>query len=243
MHKCKICYCISDVRSLVEETLQSIHSLNKFIDKENIIVFFTPPRTKKSYHNLSKFATVIKTENITDPFMFVTDQENGRYGEKIQLCDVDSPNVIFLDTDTIIKKNPLELLDGDYDVSGRIDDSYLHVSANDWLSLFRKMGKEPIPYMNTGFLIIKYNAHKKIKDDWLKYVNMDLPKIHPFSYQKDEYALALAISGTKIKWMSFREHAYRWKREYLKDTYVLHGRKRSIKEIIKGITRELAYNV
>lgn len=213
------------------------------MDKENIIVFFTPPRTEKSCLSLSKVATVIKTENITNPFLFVSERENGRYCEKIQLCDVDSPNVIFLDTDTIIKKNPLELLDGDYDVSGRMDDSFLHVFPNDWLSLFRKMGKDPIPYMNTGFLIFKNNTHKKIKDEWLKYANMDLPKIHPFSYQKDEYALALTISGTKIKWLSFREHAYRWKREYLKDTYVLHGRKRNIKERTKGVIREFAYNI
>ena len=239
---CKICYCVSDVRSLVKETLCSIRSLSRFVEKDEIIVFYTPPRTKKSYYVLSKFATVIETENITEPFKFVKDGDKGRYGEKIHVCDVDSPNAIFLDSDTLIKKNPLELLDGDYDVSGRVE-SELPVDVDSWLSLFRSNGKEPIPFMNTGFLIFKNGAHKEIRDEWLKYVNSDLPKIYSFFYHKDELAFALAISGKNIKWMSFREHAYRWKREHLKDTYVLHGRKRNIKEIVAGMARELLYNI
>jgi hypothetical protein len=53
---------------------------------------------------------------------------------------------------------------------------------------------------------------------------MDLPHVSQYNYQKDQYALALAASGYKIKLWDNNIHAFQWLSENSIDTYVLHGR-------------------
>ena len=240
--QCVICYSVSDVANLVRDTLNSLKTLRQYVDKEEVVVFYTPPLSERNSKLLSKYALVEKTENFTEPFRLEVSLEKGRYGEKIHLCDLNSPNVIFLDSDTWVKKSPFELLEGDFDFSGRVDDSYLDVDFNAWNQLFETNGKKPIPLINTGVLVFKNNMHKKVKNEWLRFFNMKIPHLHPYFYQKDEYALTLAVSDMNIKWMSASEHAYRWKREYFNDTCILHGKKRGLWPIAKGVVRELAFN-
>jgi len=46
MSEYTVVYTVSDVADLVSDVLRSIKSLGRFISKENISVFYTPPRTK-----------------------------------------------------------------------------------------------------------------------------------------------------------------------------------------------------
>jgi len=228
----KFVYTLSDSGKLVSQAIKSIKSLRKFVDRENIIVFYTPPRSKRNLRKLSKLAVVKEVENISKPFVFDKSRGYGRYGEKIHVCSVDCPNVIFLDTDTIVTKNPIGLLEGDYAFSARPGDANRDFDQNVWRNMFRKIGKEPIPMPNTGFMIFKHHCHKKIREDWLTAVNNPLPNPHPVNNLKEQYALALAVSGEKIKWMTAREHAFGWEGEGKIDTYVFHyGKKRSLSKI------------
>ena len=242
----KFVYTLSDPQ--VQLALNSIKSLRRFVNRDDIVVFCTPPIREKNIHALSRNAVVVESENLTEPF-FMAKGKCGRYGEKIHLCDVDSSRVVFLDCDTVVKKDPRELLDGDFDFSARIGSGYYEFNQYVWMKMFEKIGKDPIPMPNTGFMIFKNNVHKEIRDEWLKYINSPfLPNPHPSGFPKEQYALALAISGKRIRWMSKKEHAFGWKKEELNiDTYVLHlgtGRaKRSIREIIYSKTRPLRHGI
>lgn len=218
----KFVYTLSDVGDLVKSTIRSVNSLLNFVDKKDIVIFYTPPRSKKVFNKLSRMAEVRKVENITEPFKF-QEKRFGRFGEKIQLCNVDDPNVIFLNSDTEIIKNPRDLLIYDYDVSGRIGMGYLDFDFDIWENMFE--GRKVIPMLNAGFLIFKDFAHKKIRNKWLEYIEKDLDNPHPTQYFKDQYSLVLAISyhkDLKIRYMNKYEHSFMWNNDYVK-TYVKHG--------------------
>ncbi|RLI44515.1 hypothetical protein DRO69_07220 [Candidatus Bathyarchaeota archaeon] len=242
-YSAKFVYTVTNRQKLVDQAVRSIKSLLNFVDKEDIIVFYTPPRSRRNLRKLSKVATVIEAPNLTKPFVFTEKRGASRYGEKIHLCDIDCSNVIFLDADTIVKKNILNLLNGKYDLSARIGQPLnKQMNKEIWQQMFTERGKDPIPIPNTGFLIFKNYCHKKIKQEWLQYINDDdLPNPHPVNNLKDQYALALAISGKQIRWMTKYEHAYRWLNEEKTDTFVLHGTENPplhrIKRLIKTIER------
>jgi len=237
----KFVYTVSDRRNMISDVIRSIKSLRRFVNKEHIIVFYTPPRSKKSYEKLSRLAIVKKVPNVTKPFVFSKAIGESRYGEKVHLCDVDCPNVVFLDADTIVKKNPLNLVYGNFDFSARPGNANKDFDMNVWEGMFAKFGAKPIPMPNTGFMIFKNWCHKEIKNLWLKLINSDLPNPHPKNYLKEQYALAiaLAVKRKRIRWMTEREHAFRWLGETNVDTYVLHGRRNFKKELKTKIRRTL----
>jgi hypothetical protein len=215
----KIIYSVSDVRDLIKDTICSIKTLNKYIDKEDIIIFYTPPRSMRGYDRLSKLGTVIKEDNLTDEISLR--KGLGRYGDKFHALFVDSPNVIFLDSDTIINGDISRHLEGDYEVSGRIAPNFNNLNMNVWNLMFFELGKTPIPMINTGYLIFQDHTHNKIADKVVEYMYADLPRPDPNSNQKDQYALSLAVSDKKIKWMNQTIHSFIWKNEFKGD--VVHG--------------------
>lgn len=243
-----VIYTLSSVRDLIRDILLSLESLTKFIPKEKISIIFTEPIDYNDYDKLNEY-NIMFTDNITDEFFFQKSRGYIRGGEKIQLCYANTENVIFLDCDTIIKKDISELLNGEYDFYARPEYSAMRDFEMDiWKNMLESFGCiNTIPMFNTGFMIFKNYIHKKIYDDWLKYFNMDLPQCHPRSYQKEQYALSIAIGvgNYSIKYMDKNEHAFRWDFEENEDTYVLHGtiRKRPLmfktKRMIKDILRKL----
>lgn len=167
-------------------------------------------------------------DNISKPFVFVKGHGLGRYGEKCHLCDVPSSIVAFLDADTIIEKDLSPLFEGDFDFSARMHfptrkSAVGWLDEKMWVDTFRKMKKEPVPMPNAGFMIFKNYCHRKIKEEWLKYVNdNDLPNPCIKNNPKEQTALALALSGKKIRWMTAKEHAFSWLGEDKIDAYVHH---------------------
>ena len=222
-------YTVSDIGCMIPDAIRSIKSLRKYVGKGDIVVFFTPPRSKLSYALLSKLAVVKEVDNISTPFVFFGGHGLGRYGEKCHLCDVSSSTVVFLDADTIVRKDLFPLLEGDFDFSARKhfptkESATGWIDEKLWLEIFRDIGKEPVPMPNAGFMIFKNFFHHRIKEEWLKYVNdANLPNACLHSYNpKEQTAIALALSGKKIRWLTAKEHAYSWLGEGNIDTYVVH---------------------
>jgi hypothetical protein len=221
-------YTVSDMGAMIPDAIRSIRSLRKYVDKKDIVVFFTPPRSKLSYAILSRLAVVKEVDNLSKPFVFFGGHGLGRYGEKCHLCDVDSSTVVFLDADTIVKKDLFPLLEGDFDFSARKhfptkESATGWIDENIWVEIFRSTGKEPVPMPNAGFMIFKKFCHHRIKEEWLKYINDDnLPNACLHHNPKEQTALALALSGKKIRWLTAKEHAFSWLGEGKIDTYVLH---------------------
>jgi len=201
---------------------KSLKSLSSFVSKQNIFIFYTPPRTRKTERKLEKYATIIKAKNITPPFIFDSVIGLGNYGEKIHLCEMDTSSVIFLDCDTIIKKDITELLQGNFNFSGRMGRNR-EIDWNVWKSYCKKNNKPMRGIFNTGFMIFKNYLHHKIKEEWKKFIEADIPRIHPYTYTKEEYALSLVLPHENIKFMTEKEHAFAWQGEIKTDTFVLHG--------------------
>jgi len=220
-----IVYSLCDKGKMPEELISSLRSIYRFIDREKIIVFYTPPYSQHNYNIFNKYAIVKQVDNVTLPFKYMSGRPPSRYGEIMgHLGEISSSNVFILDCDTIIKKNLQELIGGDFDVGFRIACSWNNIDKQKWEKLFKDHNKKPIPVPNKGFMVFKNNSHKKISKDFMEYMKLDLAHVSPYNYQKDQYALALAISGYKVELWDKHTHAYVWSSEENTDTYVLHGR-------------------
>lgn len=64
-----VVYTLSDHGDMIGNCLKSLRTLSRFVDRDNIIVFYTPPRTKHNLEKLSKYGTVVEAKNITKPFI------------------------------------------------------------------------------------------------------------------------------------------------------------------------------
>lgn len=241
--KVSVVYTLSDRGSMVKQAVKSLESLRPFVRKEDITIFLTPPKKTRSLLTLSKYGNVVEAPNITKPFVFSLDRGLGYYGEKIHLCEIESPNVIFLDCDTIVKKNICELVEGEFDFSARLGNNAT-LNWDLWREYCSKHCKVASPIFNAGFMIFKNYLHHKIKKEWLEFINGDIPKVHSATYTKEQYALVLALDGYKIKRMNKFQHAFAWRNEMDVDTYVLHGYPRTITRRVKAkAKRELLTRV
>lgn len=161
--------------------------------------------------------------------MFTQDRGFGSYGEEWHLCNVSSSTVVFLDADTIVKKDLVPLFEGYFDFSARrqfptAENAPREIDDNIWFEIFRSNGKRPVPMPNAGFMIFKNFCHHRSKEKWLRYINDDkLPNACLHSNPKEQTVLTLALDGAKIRWLTVKEHAFRWLNEQKTDTYVLHG--------------------
>jgi len=219
-----IAYSVSDKGNMAKELVDSLKSLNRFVNRDNIVVFYTPPCSKQNYNNFTNYAIVEYVDNIIPPFKLKRGLPKSRYGEIIgHLGKISTTNVCILDCDTIIKKDLKELFNDDFDVAFRVATQWKNIDKLKWENLFEKNNKTPIPMPNKGFMVFKNNVHKKIMDKCIEYMNLDLPHVNPYNYQKDQIALALAISGYKLKFYNENVHAYQWLGENDEDTYVFHG--------------------
>lgn len=215
----KIVYSVSDVRDLIRDTICSVNTLRKYVSKEDTIIFYTPPRSKWNYKRLSKLGTVIKVDNLTDEIEL--QKGAGRYGDKFHAFYVDSPNMIFLDSDTIIRGDLSSHLGENYEFSGRIAPNFWNLDVEVWNKMFTDLGKKPIPMINTGYMVFQNYTHNKIADEVIDYMYSDLPRPDRYSNQKDQYALSLAVSDKDIYWMDNSMHSFLWRNEF--KGMVLHG--------------------
>lgn len=220
-----VAYSVSDKGKMAEELIHSLKSINPFINRDNVIIFYTPPYSQHNYNIFNKYAIVKRVDNVTLPFKYMSGTSPSRYGEIMgHLGKISSPNVFILDCDTIIKKNLQDLLEGNFDVAYRVSSSWNNVYKQKWEKLFTEHDKTSIPVPNKGFIVFKNNTHKKISKDFMEYIKKDLPHVSPYTYQKDQYAIALALSDYKIRLWDKHTHAFEWLSENNIDTYVLHGK-------------------
>lgn len=89
-----------------------------------------------------------------------------------------SATVVFLDADTIVKRDLVPLLEGDFDFSARkhfptVESATGWIDERKWLEIFWNLGKEPILMPNAGFMIFKKSCHHKIREQWVSYINDD----------------------------------------------------------------------
>jgi len=226
---------------MIPELIKSLRGLFRFADRDEITVVLTPPYpTKKGYlKELHQYAQILRKENTTSPLQ-PRPGKSGSYGEKIvAVLNAEARDVIFLDCDTRVIKDPKELLHGDYDFSARVAGGFPDLDINTWTQMFLDRGKTPIPMINAGFMIFRGGSNREIMKEAITYYEEPkLPRCHHYHYHKDQYAISLAASSHRIRWMSREEHAYRWKNER-PNTVILHGERRPILKQLRLSSGEL----
>ena len=215
-------YTLSSRKGMVQQALRSIATLKHYVDAEKIKIFYTPPYNEEDEKALKETEVeLIKKENQTEAFNVSRSLPESHYGEKINLCNIDSENVVFLDCDTIVGNNIWEVLEGDFEFKAR--PAHRFNDQEGWKKLFEERDRPYLDWMpNAGFLIFKQKSHKKIQDDWSKYVSQDLDFQKGKVNHHEQYALALAVSDLKIHEMEKKDHVLEWNDEKVADAYVYH---------------------
>lgn len=210
-------------------------TLNRFYDKEDIIILATPPElTPRQHKTLSRSATVIEVPNQVPKFSFVKGHTPRRLGEVTAAWKyVDAENVFITDTDIVVYKNPDILLQGNFDVAGRVADGYLNkklMSTFQWKRMMKKYGIiSNVPMLNKGFILFKNNTFKRTCKYWYDLMFTEIPNPTRFNKCnfKDQYALAIAIGvhNLAVKQFTPKDLAFGWNDDETKtDAVVLHSR-------------------
>jgi hypothetical protein len=238
-----ILYTLSKKNNMQKQLLHSINSILKYVDPEQIHVYSTPPHIDKQFEKklTDKNINIHYNQNET-PYFEMRPGKGGYYAEKIAKLSTLTTydNVLLLDCDTTIHKHPAPLFYGDFDISARVGTGYLDFNFTLWNKSFTEQGKTPIPMMNTGVVAFKNKSHLPISHEALKQLKKPFPAYHHKKHW-DQYALSLAASGYKIKWMTKNEHAFRWEYEP-HNTVVYHGqRRKTLKSIAVKLKEVLNY--
>lgn len=208
--KTEFVYTLSSRKLMVQQAIRSIKTLKDQVSPEKINVFYTPPYDEHDEKQLEKLGiNLVKTENQTQSFSISTGDEEGHYGEKTNLCTIESENVVFLDCDTLVLDDIWKVIEGDFDFKARPGNAGIHEEK--WSKMFEREGEEYIDWMpNAGFLVFKNGIHQEIGEKWLNYTNKDLQYERENMNHHEQYALALSISKYKTKKMTENEHVFEW---------------------------------
>jgi hypothetical protein len=203
-------YTLSSRKLMVEQATKSIKTLKNHVSPEKISVFYTPPYDEHDEEQLEKLGVnLIKKQNQTESFNINTGDEEGHYGEKTNLCNIESENVVFLDCDTLILEDIWKVIEGDFEFKARPGDAGVH--EENWRKMFERFDEEYMDWMpNAGFLIFKNEIHKQIGEKWLNYTNKDLKYERKNMNHQEQYALALSVSEYNIQKMTEDEHVMEW---------------------------------
>lgn len=252
MSSYKIVYTTSFEPHMISDLTDSILSTREFVDKEDIIVIFTPPIGEKDIiSEISKIASIeIKDRNIGKSFaLHPKDPTNPikHYGDKIFLTDIDSPNLLFLDCDTYIYNNPSKLFEGDFDFGGIATD--LLPEQWQYKSNIQKITRNTFNLYNEDFhiwdggsLVFKNNTHKLIKDKWIDIFNNRGDEMEYCMKENrktyDQTSLVPALYGYNLRYRIYNSNEIRkvrgnWNKEDIpEDIIILHGN--NIKQILDG---------
>ena len=244
-------YTVSNRGKMVQSLLKSLASLTRWVDPEHIHIAETPPYLPHSTAKKLKRYQFISLPNELNAFTMNSETgKKGYYGEKlIKPMLLPQREVAFLDCDTIIKKDPAALFDGDFAVSVRADPGTMELDIGKWVAWFHEHGKIPIPMINTGVMIFQNHMNQPILRKAVEhYRPLDFPDFHRKRHL-DQYALSLALAPNLrgrwpflIKWMNQHQHSFRWMNETA-DTIVQHGTKVELPKKVGSMLKSLAnYN-
>lgn len=216
-------YSLSSYPTIVAHGLRSIRSLlsTNNVEPSDIHVYFTPPVDASDITLFERLGVTVHERDTAFPGGFRTrlGSSKGGYAEKWWLTERDADTVVFLDCDTVIVDDLMDVVDGSFELKARPIDAS---DRDRFRSLFISAGQKPQDwYPNTGFLIFKNGLHKRIREDWKKFIQSELP-YYSEGFTKEQYALALATSDCAFEPMTPDEHVMEWLGETPHNGYVHH---------------------
>lgn len=212
-------YTLSSLGAMFQRAFFSIQTLTQYVNSEDVVVFFTPPRESDHVQQLEQLGVEVRiVENETEAFTAFTEPQH--YGEKTQIRTLTDDTVVFLDCDTLILGDIRRVIRGDFQFKARPGTS--QVRQPEWRELFERFDEPYLNWMpNAGFLVFKDGLHREIGMKWRNYVASDLQYRHGVNHL-EQYALALAVSGADTERMDPNEHVMLWNGEYPSEGIVYH---------------------
>lgn len=217
----KFVYTLSSRRQMINDAVRSIKTLQQYVNSENIIVFYTPPRKERHEQLFDRLDVDVRLRpNKAEEFRAVPHERARHYGDKLYVCDVDANQVAFLDCDTIVTEHPRELFEGEFEFAARPDNAEL---GSEWMQFTEEIGETSLPWMpNAGLLVFKQGSHRRIQQEWQKYINKDFHlDIGEKSY-RDQYSLTIAASKLDSRKLNKRHHVFEWADEPYENGIVYH---------------------
>ena len=170
----RIVYCFNGWTWIWRQLVLSLTSLKRFIsDPNKVIVFYGPPRFEEHIEWLEPRCDLRLVDTpLHDPASINRRviHKNKFYGScmKIHSYELDTPNMFWVDCDTIIHGDLTEMLEPDFDILvSRWDHS-------EGKTLMKGLCKElNLPHMDimmNGMLVFKNHAHNKMRDDYVGYL-------------------------------------------------------------------------
>lgn len=213
----KIVYCFNGWKWIWRQLVLSLTTLRRFVD-DNIVVFYGPPRFQEHIEWLTPLCDLRLVETPLHESDFLRKRVYFRkkfYGStmKLHAYNLDTPNLIWIDSDTVITGDVREILKGDFDVSvarwqNERSDTYMDELCE----------VTELPHINTmmaGFVVFKNHAHNKMKKHWLKYITKlfmgELKPPHSERFDLPAFNLALTRfmkEGGKMVEMPKGWHSY-----------------------------------
>lgn len=241
----KYVYTCSSRSNMVELLEKSICSLKKYVDSQDVVVYFTPPINRKDIETLENLGVDVRERSHFDESRQITGFDlPGHYSDKAYLTEIQSENIVFLDCDTLVIQDIREVVKGDFKFRAR---TVGNISPA-WGKFLHEYNTEYVfPEVNAGFLIFKKGFHRKIAEDYRHFLSQDLSEgWSNKSYNHDQFALSLSVANRistgsdDFEEMSSLEHRFAWNEEELnKSVYVFHRDDNTKTDLIGSISASL----
>ena len=206
---------------MMKDAVRSIMSLKNWVDPEQIVVYYTPPRSESDLETLRDLGVKVElVENQSEPFALNIIGEAIPYGEMWHLCKSNADNVVWIDNDTIVAGDIWDVVGGNFDFKARPEED--KSDDEEWYEMFDRFGREPMDWrFNAGFLVFKNGLHQEIKNEWKEFMESDLGYYNAPTMQ-DAHGLALCVSEYDCEKMTPNEHVMEWGDEPRANGYVYH---------------------
>lgn len=167
----KIAYCFNGWKWIWRQLVLSLTTLRRFpIEKENIVVFYGPPHFQEHIDWLEPICDLrlVETPLHDEESMNKRKVNKGKFfgsTMKIHSYELNTPNMFWIDCDTIIHGDIREMLRFNYDVLT----SRWRGSEGKTLmrGVCKQLGLPHMDIMMNGFLVFKNHAHNKMRDDYV----------------------------------------------------------------------------
>jgi hypothetical protein len=225
-----------------KDLLKSIKTLLNFAEPSDIVVFYTPPRQDEHMEFLESLGVDLRIrDHWGEPFKMGREDEPSHYTDKLWICEIDEEEVIFLDCDTIVLEDPIQLLEGDFDFKAR-EDMY-DLKNSGWRELFEKFGKPESWMPNAGVMVFKNGVLKNSREELERFLKYDYKELSVDTWHLEQYAFALVMSEYRVKKMKNREHMFGWEDETYDEGVIYHLGGRRVVEPKKAIKNNVKFKI
>lgn len=212
--------CSPDRKLQLLTSMRSLFSSGTAFDRITIISVDGELVLPKEY--VSEKITIKKVPNIGPDFWMLN---------KIHLCDIQDPEILHIDIDTIILK-PLNSIGLNVagDMVGRTTTAYEQPNWPEpaWKTYLAKFGaKTYFPYLNNGLVLFRNGAHQGLAKPWQEITRKllagsDFP-LHSRTHSNQlAFSLAAGARGISYGLLSSKDHAYGWDNDPFEDVVVYH---------------------